>query len=273
MKKIIAPTDFSSASYNACLYAAKMAEDLKAELILMHVMELPVAVAEYPVSNDVYAGLAMQKELEGLENNLRAATNNSIHIEPKNILGFVDNEIKELCNEEQPFAVVMGTHSYDMLDRFFIGSTTLHTVKNVRCPVLVIPSDVTYKPIKKIALAADLKNIYELPVQEIETIVNIFNAGLDVFYIGKDHRQISSRTLSKMLLDNRLINLEHAFHIEESPDILAGIKRLAKLHNTDLLMIVPRKHGLFYKSRSKDFIFYADVPVMALHEDDVPTQA
>ena len=54
MKTIIAPTDFSTVSANACFYAANLAADIKADLVLLHIMELPVSVAEYPVTVDVF---------------------------------------------------------------------------------------------------------------------------------------------------------------------------------------------------------------------------
>src|SRR6187455_2089214 len=124
MKTIIAPTDFSSVSYNACLYAAKMAEDINAELVLLHVMELPVAVSEFPVSAVDFEDISMGDELKRLENTLRDATNNKINIHTENVLGSVEYKIKELCELKEPFAVVMGTHSYSFIDRFLIGSTT-----------------------------------------------------------------------------------------------------------------------------------------------------
>jgi hypothetical protein len=34
-------------------------------------------------------------------------------------------------------------------------------------------------------------------------------------------------------------------------------------------MIIPKKHGPFHKSQAKDFVFYSDIPVMAVHENDV----
>ena len=186
MKTIIAPTDFSSISYNACLYAAKMAKDINAELVLLHAMELPIAVAEFPVTEDLFDEIGMEKELEALKNKLSTETNNKVNIYTKNILGSAEYEIKELCKIKKPFAVVMGTHSSSLLDRFFLGSTTVYSAKHLHCPVLVIPSNATYKPIKKIALASDLKDIYEIPAQEIETIVKHFNAEFEVFYVAKN---------------------------------------------------------------------------------------
>ena len=52
-------------------------------------------------------------------------------------------------------------------------------------------------------------------------------------------------------------------------DTIIGIADLVKEHNIDLLIIMPKKHGPFHKSQSKDFIFYTDVPLMAIHENDL----
>ena len=269
MKTIIAPTDFSSVSYNACLYAAKMAEDVKAELVLLHVMELPVSVAELPVTQDVFAEISMEEELKQLGDKLRAETDNKVNIQTKSILGSAEYEINELCKQTNPFAVIMGTHAYSIIDRFFIGSTTVYTAKHLHYPVLVIPSNVQYKPVKKIALASDLKSIYEIPAREIEMIVKNFNAELQIFYAGRNQDQINRNSLSGLLLDHRLMNLNPQFYYVENEDILKGISSLAAQHSTDILMIIPKKHGPFHKSQSKDFIFYSDIPVMAIHEDDV----
>ena len=102
MKTIIAPVDFSAVSLNACRYAAKMAEDIKAELILLHVAELPAAVAEFPVSEEVFNDLNMEAELKELKDKLCAETNNKVTILTKNILGSVEYEIKELCKIKKP---------------------------------------------------------------------------------------------------------------------------------------------------------------------------
>src|SRR5205085_5245353 len=154
------------------------------ELILLHAIELPIAVAEYPVTENLFDQAEMEKELEALKMKLSAATNNKVKIQTKSILSSPEYEIKELCKTKKPFAVVMGTHRYSSLDRFFLGSTTLYTAKHLQNPVLVIPSNATYKPIKKIALATDLEDIYNRPVHEIETIINLFNAELEIFYVG-----------------------------------------------------------------------------------------
>jgi len=272
MKTIVAPAHFSSISYNACLYAAKMAENIKAELVLLHVMELPISVTEFPVTEEAFNETSMATELEELKEKLLAETGNNITISSKNILGSVDIEIKDLCDEKKPFALVMGTHSYSFLDHFFVGSTTIYAAKHLRYPVLIIPPNAKYKPVKKIALASDLKNIYEVPSHEIEAIVKSFNAALEIFYAGEDEKNISRNTVRSLLLDHRLINLDPQFYFIEDEDVLKGITSLTKEHDIDILMIIPKKHGPLHRSQSKDFIFNFSLPVMAIHENDFAEQ-
>jgi len=272
MKTIIAPTDFSKVSDNACLYAAKLAADINAALVLLHVMELPLAVAEYPVTENLFDEISIEKELKALRNILISETNNKINIQTENILGSPEYEIKELCEHKKPFAVIMGTHSNSTLGRFFIGSTTLYSTKHLHYPVLVIPSGVKYKPIKKIALASDLKDIYEMPVHEIEKIVKTFNAELEIFYAGKNDKKIHENSVESLLLSHRLLNLNPKFYFVENEDILKGVTLLAEQHETGMLLIIPKKHGPFHKSQASDFVFYSSVPVMAIHENDMVEQ-
>jgi nucleotide-binding universal stress UspA family protein len=269
MKTIVAPTDFSKVSDTACLYAAKLAADIKADLILLHAMELPLAVAEYPVSEDLFDEEGIEKELEALKNKLNTETNSTINIRIKNIVGSAEYELKELCETAKPIAVIMGTHSNSMLDRFFLGSTTLYSAKHLQYPVIVVPHNTKYKPIKKIALASDLKDVYDLPANEIKSFVKLFNAEFEVFYIGKNKLAIDRHALTCLLLDHRLVSSNPKFHLVEDKDIMLGVKTISKEHNIDLIIIIPKKHGPFHKSQTKDFVFYTDIPVMAIHENDL----
>jgi len=45
MRTIVAPTDFSSVSINALNYAADLAAAIEADLILLHVVQIPITVS------------------------------------------------------------------------------------------------------------------------------------------------------------------------------------------------------------------------------------
>lgn len=269
MKTIIAPTDFSSISHNACLYAAKMAEDINAELILLHVMQLPAAMSGLPAARPLLSEIIMEDELKRLRDKLRLATGKKVSIEAKSITGIVEDKIIELSNEVKPFAVVMGTHGYNFIDQILVGSKTLHTAKHLRFPVLVVPRGATYNPVKKIAFASDMKDVGKVPAHEIEMIVGNFNAELEIFHVGKSGEQASAHTSSKQLLTGRLEYSNPEFYFIESKNVLKGINALAQENNTDMLIILPKKDGLLYKSQSKKFIFNTEIPMIVLHENDI----
>jgi nucleotide-binding universal stress UspA family protein len=273
MKTIIAPVDFSEVSNNACLYAAKMAEDIQAKLVLLHVMELPVNVTEVPVSEKVFDEINMAEELNKLKEKLCNETNNKVQIETENIMGSVEYEIIDLCKHRKPFAVVMATHSDRILDRFFLGSTTLYSARHINFPVLVIPACTKYKPIKKVAFATDLKDIFDVPLHEIETIVKTFNAEFEILHNCQDQQDINWKSVPGSILDRRFVHLDPKFFFVENSDTTDGVMSLAKKHNIDILILVTKKHGPFHKSATRNFIFYAAVPLIVLHEEDVMVQS
>ncbi len=164
MKTIIAPTDFSGVSINAVDYAADMAVEISAELILFHVSEQPVAVSEVSFTEPMYDKIVSEEKITNLKNSLKIRTKNKINIRIKNIADTIHNELEDLCKQKKPFAVVMGTHGNGTIQRFFIGSTTFYAVKHLPYPVFVVPKGVRYKPVKKIALVSDFKTINTIRV-------------------------------------------------------------------------------------------------------------
>jgi hypothetical protein len=163
----------------------------------------------------------------------------------------------------------MGTHTSGLLDRLFLRSTTLYSAKHLRYPVIIVPHDAQYQPIKKIALASDLKDTANMPAHEITTIVKLFNAAFELFYAAKKEHAADPGAIESLLQDYRSLGVNPQVHVAENEDVLMSINDLVKECDVQLLIIIPKKHGLFHRSQSKDFIFYADVPVMAIHEDDL----
>ena len=266
VRTIIAPTDFSDVSNNAAHYAAKMAEDVNAQLILLHVMELPLTVTEFPVTEAVFDEISMEDELKTLKSELLKETKGKIKIHVTNILGSVEYELKEICNIEKPFAVVMGTHTHGTLERFFLGSTTVYSTRHLECPVLIVPEGATYKPIRKVGLASDMKYIYSVPLNQIESILNAFGASLEVFHVNRKPKNIEKDSVESILLKQRLLALNPRFSTINDQDVEHGVEALAKKNDTDLIVVIPRSHGFFHKAQSSEFVFRSSVPVMAIHE-------
>lgn len=272
MRKLIAPTDFSPIAEDACIYAAKLAMEIKAELVLFHTIELPVAIAEYPVTDELFDDTEVEKKLDDLKNKLSDVTSHQVKIYTGNVLGFTGNAIIELCDRIKPFAVVMSSYHSSSFRRIFPASTTVAVAKHLHFPVIVVPVHGVFKAYKKIAFACDLKNIDAIPVVEIELIVKLFNAILAIFYVGKNENEINEDAINDLLLHHRMghLNVQH-FYVENK-DVWTGISRLADEQQIDMLIILSKKHGLFHRSATKEFIINSDIPVMVTHEKNIASK-
>src|SRR4051812_49581611 len=100
MKTIIAPTDFSAVSTNADDYAADMAVDISAELILFHISEEPVTVSEVSFTGTQYDKIISEAKITNLKNSLLIRTKNKINIRVKNVVGAIHNELEDLCKQK-----------------------------------------------------------------------------------------------------------------------------------------------------------------------------
>ncbi len=121
MKTIIAPTDFSEVSLNAVNYAADLAAAVKAELVLVNVVQIPVTVAEIPLTEVEYKNMREESEMQlaDLSVKLLLRVKNKIKIYSKMLLGSIENELEEICKVKKPFAVVMGMKETGAAGRFF----------------------------------------------------------------------------------------------------------------------------------------------------------
>src|SRR5579859_329819 len=156
MKKILVTVSFSPDSMNAARYAADMAAAIGAELCLFHVLQIPVSVAEIPITDSVYEGMEETglKWLNELQEELQKRTEGKIKISSDMNAGSISYRISEQCNAEKPFVVIMGV-SGNPIDHFFTGNTPLYAIRNLPYPLLVVPENAIFHPLKKVVLACD----------------------------------------------------------------------------------------------------------------------
>ncbi len=139
IRKILCPLDFSESSEHALRYAKAMALTHGAELLLLHVVELPSSylAAEVVLPVDI---LERQKEAciqnlttiaEGLRQDL---PNTNWLIEEGNPFP----RIVEVARKHEVDLIVMGTHGRTGLAHALLGSVTEKVVRKAPCPVLTV---------------------------------------------------------------------------------------------------------------------------------------
>jgi nucleotide-binding universal stress UspA family protein len=139
IKTILCPVDFSDDAYAALDYAAVMAKQTNAKLIVLHVVDNPLTDFYGPHGANFYAEVehAVEKSKGLLAEALRThAPGVSCDIVVKH--GKPYDEILELASDEHADMIVMSTHGWTGPKRLIIGSVAEKVVRTAPCPVLTI---------------------------------------------------------------------------------------------------------------------------------------
>ena len=272
MKTILVATDFSPAAENAVNYAAEMALTINADILLLHVYQVPVAYLEVPIAvglDDIRIGA--EQQINQLKEQLGKKTTNKLHIETAVRMGSFFVELKDVCKSVNPYIVVMGSQGKTAAEHLFFGSNTVYTLKHLAWPVMAVPDGVIFSSIKKIGLACDLKKVIDtIPINEIRMLVRDFNAELHVVNTGSDKEFKPEVVFESGLLQEMIGPLKPDYHFITNENTDLGIIDFAAKNHIDLLIIFPRRHSLFdkvmHKSHTKQLVLHSYVPVMALHQ-------
>jgi len=277
MKTIIVPTDFSETSYNAARYALGLARQMNtARVVLYHAYELIVPIPDVPTSVPMVnpdelrsasmEGLdKMKRELEPLlpENTILASRAEN-HLLPANI--------DQVAKQEEADLIVMGITGGSQLEEILVGSNTIDVVKHTTCPVIIVPGSARFRPIRKIVFACDFRKVVETtPVQPLKKLLNVFKPELHVLSIDHESKHFTSDTpYETLMLDTLLEGYDPQFHFIDHTNVVQGIMDFAGKQEADLILIIPKKHGLFdhifKRSRTTQLAFHTHVPLLAIHE-------
>ena len=140
LKNILVPIDFSDCSLKALDYAVAFAQQLKARITLLYVVDLPIVASEMGMFIDQpsmetefrdNAGLQLQELVDKrIAKKAKAATIISC--------GRAHPEIIEIAKTSQTDLIIIATHGYSGFQQAFMGGTTEKVVRHAPCPVLVV---------------------------------------------------------------------------------------------------------------------------------------
>jgi nucleotide-binding universal stress UspA family protein len=264
MTNIITATDFSSNGNNAAYYAADLAKTLHANIILYHAIE-NTALATDSTFAFVEAGdfdLSFC-QLEDLKDKLRLYTDEQIAVKIALKFGTVNNELKELCRQEQPLMIVIAATQKHFLDRLLTGSHTLALSKYNHIPLLLIPEKISFTGLNKVAIATDFKAVFNtMPLDRLSRLLNHFDAALDIVTVIEPGGMHGSDCAEAVALQTHFNKFNPQLKFIENDDMQDGLNSYISEEKPDLLIVIPKHHNLLHKSHSKQFILHPSLPVL-----------
>jgi universal stress protein A len=138
IKKILVPTDFSAPSRRAMDYAAVLAKESGAEILLLHVIEsLPYSVTD--TLHVVDHRRALEKTAGALLENLRSElAEKELAVKTHLASGTAYDKILKSSRREKADLIVMGTHGRTGMSHLLLGSVAEKVVRLAACPVLTV---------------------------------------------------------------------------------------------------------------------------------------
>ena len=174
INRILIPVDFSETGLLALEHATFMARLFKADLFLLHVVE----VAEFPFNLNQPLFLVgryhdeIQKitttELNDLAKKIKKQ--HSLQVTTLVRKDRVISGIRDAAKENDIDLIIMGTHGLKGFDEYFIGSNAYKTVTVSPCPVITIQMHAKKMGFKNIVMPID-NSLHSR--QKVDTIIEL----------------------------------------------------------------------------------------------------
>lgn len=270
MKKILVPTDFSTEAENAIKVAAQLAKKHDCELILLHMLDLPMnRISDGGAPTDLPEALYFMK----LAHKQFESIMEKDYLEDVTVHEMVDFKdiatgILDTCKKQEVDLIIMGSHGADGLKEMFIGSNAEKIVRTSQTPVLVIKNEHTDFDIKEFVFASDFKNDNKETYIQATKLAKVFDSKIHLLMVNTVGN-FSTTADSKVRINQFIANTDfnnYTTNIYNDETVEKGILNFSHIINADLIGI--STHGrqgishFFNGSLSEDIVNHAKRPVI-----------
>jgi nucleotide-binding universal stress UspA family protein len=141
-RKILCPVDFSDASIRTLGYATGLAREYGADLLVVHVIEVPPELHESPLSPDFSVERVRAAAEANCLRRLRALVSPGARqgwtVGTSVQEGVPYREVLKIASENKTDLIVMGVQGRGAIDLMVFGSNTVRVMRAATCPVLIV---------------------------------------------------------------------------------------------------------------------------------------
>ena len=269
MKSIIVPIDFSDQSEKALKVAASLAKQHKAELLVLHMLELSPAIMGESgyISQEQVVHLIKLGE-QRFTDFLDKPYLKDIKMVPVIKHYKVFSEVAEVAKKHNADLIVMGSNGADGLQEIFIGSNTERVVRTSDVPVLVIKGDIENFKATNFVFASDFEEESVPALKKAKAMANLLGSKLHLVYINTPGDEFLSNNdandkISKFL---KAANVGMEVTIYNDYTVEKGILNYSKKVLADLIGLPTHgRRGLshfFMGSIGEDVANHSEAPVI-----------
>ncbi|SNT27775.1 Nucleotide-binding universal stress protein, UspA family [Ekhidna lutea] len=205
MKKIIVPIDFSEEASHALNFAIEFNERVKGEIVLVHVVEMPVGHLSFmgEVNTSGMESFYTGEYLKATHNKLDEwakrpkDAGHKVHVHMKSGNAFTN--ISKLIAEENAGWIIMGSKGASGIREVFIGSNAERMIRHAECPVIIIKGETHLKDMKSMAFASDLSAEQDLIAYKAKEIQELLGLNMHVVKVKTPYNWLEEVQVKKRL--------------------------------------------------------------------------
>ena len=186
-------------------------------------------------------------------------------------MGMASGVIKETAEEINAKLIVMGMKGAGKSTGIF-GSTVTACIRKTKLPILIVPEEASFSPLKHIIFATDFQS--KSNADRLNILVDIAKRSgseLKIIHVQKNDQEMNAIEIAgKIRTDIELGDLKHSYHTVINDDIEKGIIDFIEKNTTEMLVMVAHHHNIFeriFGSGHTNLIAYlSKVPLLVLHD-------
>lgn len=258
-RRILVPVDFSDASLRAVKLAISLADELKAEIKLLHVFYNPVLdVAPFDTSHTYQINLT--RYLHEIEQNARKQladlvceakkmaekAHNKIKINSSLSNGIADEEILAVSKRNKPGLVIMGSKGMGHQSEGLFGSMAVKVVAKSTVPVIAVPESsklTAVNKLKNILYATDFDDYDQIALSRLIDMVHPFKPTLHIVHVSIGVKKAWDKPkmdLLKKFLSSEFTKYPVKYKIVVSDDVINGLE--CYMRNNDIEVVALTNH-------------------------------
>lgn len=266
MNVIIAATDYSRDGDNAVRYAAGLANQMKAKLILFNVFVMPVHAANTLLSAAAVASMVESNKVRLEKFAVETGKEYQINTSAEVAYGDFNEEIGTMYRTQKATLVVLGMKG-GSIEQSLLGNTTTGLIKTADYPVLSVPQTTSFRQIKKVLFACDYSCSYQMrTLESLKAIFEKLQSDVEVFNVEKDSAEDNKHVVPELLhlAAEGLLTQKTVRGIQVIKSIRTEVKEIG----ADLLVMVPQKYkfweSIIHVSRTGIMASQSDVPLLSV---------
>lgn len=290
-RKILIPVDFSGYSMKACEFGFNFANEIHAEIVLMHVYFSPIYMPSLQYATEGY-GVPMERDV-GIKSMLESIHTqlNKLTEEIKNRIskgempdvkytcllreGVPEEEILHYARFEKPLMIIMGTRGQGEKELDLIGSVTAEIIERSPTFVYAIPEHTKSKNFREIQKVAFITNFDQRDLIAFDSLITTFQdykfkISFIHLYTDEHRRTWNEIKLAgiKEYFKKQYPQLDICYNVVTEDHLLSNLDDYVKQEQIDVLCITNYKRNIFARlfnpSIARKMIFHSNTPILVI---------